>query len=218
MLMYVFTPAPFVFSTDAPSIEMLFPVVREPSTLNVVFPEKPCVSAPGLSTTPGINETSDAKSRLITVKLSISLAVMIPDRSPLAVCTVAPADSTVTVWFTSPTSNTIVPTETASLAVTVTLPRRWVLKPGCSAARTYTPVATLGNPKRPSASLIAARVAPVVSEMSRRATPPTAAPLLSTSVPTTEPAMTCPHNAAGRHATIPNPHIRNIGSRIAKLT
>ena len=105
ILTKLFPLPPFVFSVDPPSMVMLFPFDLFPATLYEAPPEKPCTSAvPGLSTTPGSRATSVAKSRFITVRFSISFAVMMPERSPPAICTVADSAATVMDSVTSPTS------------------------------------------------------------------------------------------------------------------
>src|SRR5215510_3735149 len=83
-LMKLLPLPPLLFSTDPPSIVMLFPLERLPPTLNDAPPEKPCTSEdPGLSTTPGSSATRPAKSRFIRVRFWTSSEVMMPERSPL---------------------------------------------------------------------------------------------------------------------------------------
>lgn len=144
-------------SSHKPNALRRSPLIDRPMAKLRVGPSGLCVS-----TTPGSSCNSDTTLRPLIIRLSTCWLVNTPDFSELAVCTVAPWDSTLIRSLTAPTSSAMAPRDNRSLALRTRPARSSRLKPAASTATLYVPGPTALNAKSPLADVANLRVAPVL--------------------------------------------------------
>ncbi len=121
---------------------------------------------------------------------------MTPERSLLAVWTVALCATTLTVSVTAPTSSLMAPRGSVSVAVRLMFLRSTDLKPGELTVIEYSPGATLVKVKSPRSLVALRRIAPVVVRVSRMSALTTARSEVSRTEPTIVPLVVCAESAA----------------------